>query len=87
MINGKSDLEKREENKSRDSTCRMRLEDSKLKIKPVLPPAAVRPDTKRLKLEASWRLFLAVRCVIETSWRLFQTVMEVEARMSRRNTR
>ena len=40
---------------------------SKLKIKPVLPPAAVRPDTKRLKLEASWRLFLAVRCVIETS--------------------
>ena len=45
----------------------MRLEDSKLKIKPVLPPAAVRPDTKRLKLEASWRLFLAVRCVIETS--------------------
>ena len=85
MINGKSDLEKREENKGRDS--RMRLEDSKLKIKPVLPPAAVRPDTKRLKLEASWRLFLAVRCVIETSWRLFQTVMEVEARMSRRNTR
>ena len=85
MINGKSDLEKREENKGRYS--RMRLEDSKLKIKPVLPPAAVRPDTKRLKLEASWRLFLAVRCVIETSWRLFQTVMEVEARMSRRNTR